>query len=37
MIWLKNHPNVIRAVAVAVFFLAWEIGARDVKIGRAHV
>jgi ABC-type nitrate/sulfonate/bicarbonate transport system permease component len=28
-IWLKSHPNVIRAASVVVFFFAWEYLARD--------
>jgi len=31
MTWLKNHPNVIRAVAVAIFFVIWEVAGRDVS------
>ncbi len=27
--WFKAHPNVIRAVSVVVFFVAWELVARD--------
>ena len=29
--WLKSHPNVLRTVAVAVFFVAWEYAARDMS------
>ncbi len=27
--WLKNHPNVVRTISVAVFFVWWEWAARD--------
>jgi NitT/TauT family transport system permease protein len=29
--WLKSHPNVVRAVAVAVFFVYWEYAARGMS------
>jgi NitT/TauT family transport system permease protein len=31
MQWLKSHPNVIRCVAVAAFFVFWEYAARDMS------
>jgi NitT/TauT family transport system permease protein len=29
--WLKSHPNLVRAAAVAVFFVYWEFAARDMS------
>ncbi|MBM3510919.1 MAG: ABC transporter permease [Alphaproteobacteria bacterium] len=31
IVFLRNRPNLIRAVAVAVFFVVWEITGRDVN------
>jgi len=31
MQWLKSHPNAVRAIAVAVFFVFWEYAARGMS------
>src|SRR5262249_31330419 len=31
MHWLKSHPNVVRCIAVAAFFVFWEYAARDMS------
>ena len=31
MTWLKSHPNMVRAIAVAVFFAYWEYAARGMS------